>query len=149
MTEEDAPESTETNENGSPDTGVAGNTPETTEAQAETFDRSYVEGLRKENANYRDRAKTAQARVEELCRELVMSRISATGRLADPTDLQFGAEEASAFLDDPSALNAAIDSLLEAKPHLASRRPAGDIGQGQRGAAAQPFNLLQELKARI
>jgi hypothetical protein len=51
-------------------------------------------------------------------------------------------------MDDPEALAAAIDELLERKPHLASRKPVGDIGQGQRGAASEPFSLLQRLKER-
>ena len=57
--------------------------------------------------------------------------MKATGRLADPTDLEFDEDH----LDDPDALAAAIDDLLARKPHLASRKPVGDIGQGQRGAS--------------
>lgn len=50
----------------------------------------------------------------------------ATGKLADPTDLPFD----EGHLDDPDALKAAVDELLTKKPHLASRRPTGEIGQG-------------------
>ena len=52
--------------------------------------------------------------------------MTATGRLADPDDLAFD----EGHLEDPEALSAAIDDLLARKPHLASRRPSGDVGQG-------------------
>lgn len=69
-----------------------------------------------------------EARADKYARELLQARVAATGRLADPTDLPYSAE----FLDDADALTAAIDALLEAKPHLASRKPAwGDVGAGQ------------------
>jgi hypothetical protein len=87
MAEESPPESTETNET----TGAEVTTPETaeetSEGQPETFDRPYVETLRKESAGYRDRAKTAEARAEELAKRLHTSLVTATGKLADPSDL--------------------------------------------------------------
>lgn len=104
----------------------------------EMFPRHVVEDLRKENGKYRQRAQQADTLATRLHAELVR----ATGRLADPTDLAFDEEH----LGDPDKMAAAIDELLEAKPHLASRRPVGDIGQGHRGAASQPFSLLQTLK---
>jgi hypothetical protein len=52
--------------------------------------------------------------------------VRTTGRLADPTDLPFSEDH----LTNPDALAAAIDDLLVRKPHLASRRPTGEIGQG-------------------
>jgi hypothetical protein len=85
------------------------------------FDREYVEKLRKESQGYRERAKVAESALFE-------ARVAATGRLADPTDLPFSGE----LVDDSDALTAAIDALLAAKPHLASRKPAwGDVGAGQ------------------
>lgn len=104
--------------------------PEGTEGQqddggnAETFPRSYVEELRRENADARVKAK----RSDDLATRLHAALVSATGRLADPTDLPFD----DAHLDDEGALSAAIDELLGSKPHLASRRPHGDVGQGAR-----------------
>ena len=88
----------------------------------DTFPRDYVENLRKENGRYRQRASDRDA----LAQRLHTSLVTATGRLADPTDLPFD----DAHLEDADALNAAIDDLLERKPHLASRRPRGDVGQG-------------------
>lgn len=107
---------------------------------AETFPREYVEKLRTENGKYRQRAGEADALATRLHTELVR----ATGRLADPTDLQFDADH----IADAGKMAAAIDALLEAKPHLASRRPVGDIGQGQRGNGTAAFSLLQKLKER-
>lgn len=106
----------------------------------ETFPRSVVEKLRQENGRYRQRAQQADALAQRLHVELVR----ATGRLADPTDLPFDA----GHLDDAEAMTAAIDELLDAKPHLATRRPSGDIGQGNRGGASEPFSLLGMLKER-
>lgn len=70
----------------------------------------------------------ANERADRYARELFAARVTATGRLADATDLPFSAE----LLDDPDALTEAITALLAAKPHLASRKPAwGDLGAGQ------------------
>lgn len=107
---------------------------------AETFPREYVEKLRTENGKYRQRAGEADALATRLHTELVR----ATGRLADPTDLPFDADH----IADAGKMVAAIDALLEAKPHLASRRPTGDIGQGNRGQGGGSFSLLQMLKDR-
>jgi len=108
---------------------------------ATTFSRSYVEKLRRENAGYRERANQA----DELAQRLHTALVAATGRMADPTDLVFDA----AHLEDDDALTTAIDELLTKKPHLASRRPFGDVGQGNRGAASEaPVNLAEILRAR-
>lgn len=106
----------------------------------ETFPREYVEKLRQENGKYRQRASEADSLANRLHTELVR----ATGRLADPTDLPFDADHVA----DAGKMSAAIDALLEAKPHLASRRPIGDIGQGNRGQGGGSFSLLQMLKDR-
>lgn len=97
------------------------------DADAETFPREYVEKLRAENGKYRQRASDRDSLADRLHRTIVQQ----TGRLADPTDLPFD----EAHLTEPDALAAAIDKLLESKPHLASRKPAGDIGQGPSSAA--------------
>lgn len=108
--------------------------------EPETFPRQYVEDLRKENGIYRQRAQKGDEYAQRLHTEL----IRATGRLADPTDLPFDPEH----LDDPNKLAAALDDLLDRKPHLATRRPTGDIGQGHRGPASGSFSLLDMLKER-
>ncbi|WP_422747917.1 hypothetical protein ACN27E_07570 [Mycobacterium sp. WMMD1722] len=106
---------------------------------AETFPRSVVEKLRQENGKYRQRA----AQTDIYAQRLHTALVAATGRLADPADLPYDAEH----LDDPDALTAALDALLTDKPHLASRKPSGDIGQGQRGPASGSFSLLDTLKS--
>ncbi|SBS76503.1 conserved hypothetical protein [uncultured Mycobacterium sp.] len=105
---------------------------------SETFPRQVVEDLRQENGRYRQRAQ----RADDLAQRLHTEMVKATGRLADPTDLAFD----ETHLDDPDALTAAVDDLLARKPHLATRKPTGDIGQGHRGGASQPVSLLQILK---
>ena len=107
-------------------------------SEPDMFPREVVEKLRQENGRYRQRAQAADTLAHRLHTELVR----ATGRLADPTDLPFDAEH----LDDPEKLAAAVDELLDTTPHLASRKPTGDIGQGQRGPASGSFSLLDTLK---
>ena len=134
-----------------PEGGVSDATPEDTsqthspersdsesDPEPDTFPREVVEKLRQENGKHRQRA----AQADELAKRLHTELVRATGRLADPTDLPFDPEH----LDDPEKLTAAVDELLDAKPHLATRRPSGDIGQGQRGPASGSFSLLDTLK---
>lgn len=109
-------------------------------ADDEMFPRKVVEDLRQENGRYRQRAQKADTYAQRLHEQMVR----ATGKLADPTDLAFDEEH----LDDPDKLVAAVDELLARKPHLATRRPAGDIGQGNRGGSSEPFSLLGLLKER-
>lgn len=98
------------------------------DAEQDTFSRDYVEKLRQENGKYRQRAQ----RADELAHRLHTALVTATGRLADPTDLEFSEEH----LEDPEALEAAVEALLTLKPHLAARRPRGDVGQGATSSGA-------------
>jgi hypothetical protein len=61
--------------------------------------------------------------------------------LADPADLEYAEEH----LSDPEALTA---ELVTAKPHLKSRRPVGDVGQGVKGMANSQVDLLGLLRSR-
>lgn len=99
--------------------------PEETE-DSETFPREYVVKLREEAAKHRTRAGDR----DTLAQRLHTALVTATGRLADPSDLPFD----NAHLADPDALSAAVDNLLARKPHLATRRPVGDVGQGVTGS---------------
>lgn len=112
--------------------------PDLESEQQDQFPREVVEKLRAENAKYRQRAQLA----DDLAQRLHLEMVRATGRLADPSDLAFSEDH----LADPAALTAAVDELLEAKPHLASRKPVGDIGQGARGGSSQETSLLQILR---
>lgn len=105
----------------------------------ETFPRDYVEKLRKESAGYRERAK----RADDLAARLHKALVAATGRLADPEDLPFD----EAHLEDADALTAAVDALLARKPHLANRKPRGNVGQGATGPA-DTVDLAGLLRAR-
>lgn len=143
----DTPAGEPTNEGRVSDATPEGDIPDATpegsdlkSEQDEMFPRQVVEDLRKENGRYRQRAQQADGYAQRLHQQMV----TATGRLADPTDLTFDEEH----LDDADKLTAAIDELLERKPHLASRKPSGDIGQGQRGGSSEPFSLLGLLKER-
>lgn len=101
---------------------------ETSESE-EPAERSEVGKLRRESANYRTRLRESEQRADELARELVAARIRESGRLADPTDL----DPDPALLED-GALDAAIDDLLERKPHLKARS-FGYVGQHDRAAS--------------
>lgn len=94
----------------------------------ETFSREYVQGLRDEAAKARVRAK----RADDLAQSLFHARVTALGKLADPTDLPFD----EALLDDGAALETAVDELIARKPHLAART-FGDVGQGARPTGEQ------------
>jgi hypothetical protein len=105
---------------------------------------SYVEKIRREAQGLRDRAKATESRADELARRLHTELARSSGKLADPTDLAFDADH----LDDGDKLGAAIDSLLESKPHLRSRVPSGNVGQDAKDTG-QPVSLLSHLKSLV
>ena len=109
------------------------------DAEPDTFPRAYVQQLRTEAAEHRLRAK----RADDLAHRLHGALVAADGRLADPTDLPYD----ETHIEDEDALTIAIDALLAKKPHLAARRPAGDIGQGA-SASGDDFSLGALLRAR-
>ena len=110
----------------------------TTDEDADTFDRAYVEDLRKESAGYRTQLREVQ---EQLHRALVEK----SGRLADPADLAFD----PAHLDGEN-LAAAIDALLEAKPHLKARRFDSDAAaQGAKQGGVGQVNLAELMRSRL
>lgn len=105
--------------------------------ESQTYPADVVRKLREENAKHRNRAKDAEARVEELSRALFAARVAATGKLADPTDLPFDAD----LLDDDTALNAAVDDLIAKRPHYAKRKITGDVGQGKQDERKAPSSF--------
>ena len=123
-----------------PEGDISDATPDSSDSESdqETFPRKVVEDLRQENGRYRQRAQLADDYAQRLHTELVR----ATGRLADPTDLPYDEDH----LADPDKMVAAVDDLITRKPHLASRKPSGDIGQGGRGSGDAPLGLLDLLK---
>ncbi len=103
--------------------------PQDASDEPQSFDREYVQKLRDEAAGYRVRAK----RTDALNARLATAQAALTGKLADPTDLPFTDD----LLDDDGLVDedkvrAAIDDLIKRKPHLAARRPTGNVGQGAR-----------------
>ncbi|WP_347957091.1 hypothetical protein [Gordonia aichiensis] len=108
--------------------------------EPDTFPREYVEKLRQENGRYRQRAQHA----DELAHRLHRALVAADGRLQDPTDLDYADDHLD---EDGSHLREAIDELLARKPHLAARRPIGDVGQGATSTAGE-VNLLGLLGGR-
>ena len=106
--------------------------------------REYVEKLRRENAEHRTRAKRTDDLADRLLTATVASTLS--GKLADPSDLLAHLDDAAALLDDegvpdPEKITAAADTLLAAKPHLASRNTTGDIDQGAQGSGPEAVSL--------
>ena len=145
------PDGTETHANnatggdtaGKPDDAPGAQPDGNTGDSPDTFPRDYVEGLRKESAGYRDRAKTAEDNAEALSKRLHMELVKATGRLENAADLPYDA----AHLDDLDGLGAALDALLTDRPYLAKRVVTGDAGQGPRGTADTGVSILGLLKA--
>ena len=109
---------------------VEGQEPETNEdtqtegtPENETFSREYVQELRSEAAEYRTRAKSADKYREALWAE----RVKADGRLVDADDLPMPPD---ADPLDETSVSAAVDELIERKPHLKRREATGVVGQG-------------------
>ena len=120
----------------------------TVETEPETFPRAYVEQLRQESAGYRTRAQRADAHAERLMAATV--RESVAGILADPTDLPTGQLDQLRDEDgfpDVGKIAAAARELIARKPHLADRRPRGDVDQGARTTSAD-VDLAGMLRAR-
>ncbi|WP_299051584.1 hypothetical protein [uncultured Nocardioides sp.] len=115
------------------------------EPQGDTFPRSYVEKIRKESQNYRDRAKRGETALSRLTVSTV--REATSGILVDPTDLTYDEESMSDEdgFPDPEKIKEAAEALIERKPHLAPRRPRGDIGQGNQGGG-DDFSLASLLR---
>lgn len=113
--------------------------PSTDNEDSDTFPRDYVEKLRDENAKYRQRAQKA----DDLAHRLHNALVAASGRLQDASDLEYD----ESHLDDPEALETAISELLAKKPHLGSRKPAGNIGQGV-SSSTDAVDLAAMMRAR-
>lgn len=64
------------------------------------------------------------------------------GRLSDPNALPYD----EAHLTDDEALSTAITALIERAPHLSATAVAGDVGQGNRGGAPEPFDLIATMR---
>ena len=143
QTSQDTPEVPSEDSQDTPEdtSGDSQDTPEDT--SGDMFPRPYVEQLRKESANYRKQAESSSAAAEQLRNDLHLALVELDGRLAVPSDLP-PLEGDNAL--DRSAIAAAIDKLLEARPRLAARALAGDIGQGARGARGKTVDLIELMR---
>lgn len=133
MTEGTTPEAPETDEPGEGEV----TTPEDNDNGDEPISVEAARKLRSEAKTLRERAKTAEARADELAQRLHTALVEQDGRLHDPRDLPYRPEN----VEDPDALTAAIDALLEDRPHMRARKTAGDIGQGVRGEPTAPVDF--------
>ena len=135
----DTPEGTHSASAPEDEQGVNFN-PEIEEDEPDTFPREYVVKLRDEAAAARIKAKQA----DDYAQRLHVAQVAALGRLEDPGDLPYAED----LLDDPEALQQAVEDLLARKPHLASRRVRGDIGQGALSSESSTVDLAGLLRAR-
>lgn len=114
---------------------------ESTEQPAEVMPGASEDDLRAEVRRLRDESSAQRVKgkqADTLAARLVEAYAAATGLLADPTDLR---AEVATLLDDdglpdPAKVREAVEALLTAKPHLASRTPRGNVEQGARDDAA-------------
>ena len=90
-------------------------------------DEPAVTRARDQAARYRRRLRDTEAERDELAEALWRERVAALGVLADPDDLPYDPDA----LHDPDRLRELADELLEAKPHLRSRRIRYRAGQGE------------------
>lgn len=133
-----------TNESGpgaNDDTGTTGGDGVQLTDSPATFTREYVESLRTENAGHRTRNREMEAMASELSAALWVERVAALNLLADPADLPVDTD----ILHDRDAIEAAARALIEAKPHLRTRRITQRVGQGE-GTADTPISLLSLLR---
>lgn len=111
----------------------------------QTFDRQYVEKLRKEAGDHRVKAKEQEEVIDGLKRRLFLNEVKGLGKLADPTDLPYDAE----LVDDPDKLKEAVDDLLARKPHLGRRVPQGDAGLGVGSEHSTGVDLLGMMRSNV
>ena len=141
--EDASPSSGDTSQDTQDTQDPAQDTQDTQDPAGDTFPRPYVEQLRKEAATYRKQAEASSAAAEQLRNDLHLALVELDGRLAVPSDLP-PLEGDNAL--DRTAIAEAIDKLLEARPRLAARALAGDIGQGARGARGKTVDLIELMR---
>lgn len=104
-----------------------------------------------EKALEQARKEAAEAARNEILTDLRQERLTtrveaaATGKFADPKDAAAFLDLSSLDPDDPDAISAEIDRVLEAKPYLkaSATQAPGDIDQGPRGDG-QPLQLTRD-----
>jgi hypothetical protein len=122
------------------DTSIEG--ADTTE-QPESFPLAYVQRLREENRA----ARLKVQRTQQLAERLTHAMAETTGRLIDPSDLQFSDDllDENGMPDKDKVLSS-IEDLLARKPHLARINVRGDVGQGNHSVSEPTTSLAQMLR---
>lgn len=117
-----------------------------------------VQKLRHEAADRRTKAReadaarqAADARAAKLTERLLTASLAQhAGTLADPSDLLAHVDAADLCdddgLPDPAKIAVAATALLAKKPHLGSRKPAGDVDQGARGGPPATVDFADLLR---
>lgn len=89
-----------------------------------------------------DELAQVRAQVDNLGRQLFRARVEQTGLLIDPEDMPYDA----ALVDDPDALSAAVNDLVEHKPHLRTVATGGDLPAFGGGADPSAVSLTGLLR---
>lgn len=133
------------------DTGVEETTPDNEVAHDEVSDDDNPEqggdtpapeAVAEDEAETASPAPEAVAEPSDVHRALHAALVRLDGRLSDPAALPYD----EAHLTDDEALSAAVTALIERSPHLSATAVAGDVGQGDRGAPPEPFDLIATMR---
>ena len=123
--------------------------PETTDSgEPETFDKAYVEKLRRENAAKRKEKEELENKFKLKIRDMVIK--SEAGQiLADPNDLLIYNPDLDVFDEEGNVvadrIREAAHELRQSKPHLAARQFGQDIGTGNRGKETKPLRDINDM----
>lgn len=130
-------------------TPVEETNPETNDSgEPETFDREYVEKLRRENAAKRKEKEEVETKLQAKLRDVYIKQ-EAGQILADPDDLLLHNPELNVFDEEG---NIVVDRIREAahelrknKPHLAAKQFGQDVGLGNRGKETKPLRDINDM----
>lgn len=130
------------------DEGVTTN-PETNDSgEPESFDKAYVEKLRRENAAKRKEKDEVEAKYKARIRDMLI-KSEAGPILADPNDLLLHNPELDIWDEEGNAvadrIREAAHELRKAKPHLAAKQFGQDIGAGNRGEDKPTVRSFQDM----
>ena len=128
---------------------VTDTNPETNDSgEQETFDKAYVEKLRRENAAKRKEKEEIEAKFKTKIRDMLIKQ-EAGQILADPDDLLLYNPDLDIWTEDGEAnaeiIRQAAHKLREEKPHLAARQFGQDIGAGNRGKETKQVRDINDM----
>jgi hypothetical protein len=131
------------------ETQVDNTNPETNDSgEPETFDKAYVEKLRRENASKRKEKEELETKYKTSIRNMLIET-EAASILADPNDLLLYNPDLDVFDEEGNAVadkvREAAHALRELKPHLAAKQFGQDIGTGNRGEDKPTTRSFQDM----